>query len=243
MIYKSYLEGKQKFDSLEETGMGYQVILAKLMNESEKKFYIVYNSELIIDLDYDFDIFKQRAFAIKGIKLSLSEARPLYLDINSIKVFSKSFTEDLIKLYSKNSNSFFEYKKENKNRRSGGKGAIDSPIELASGEEVFTRLSAFENDRRIDFEKKRLKDGSFTTTYLDYRDCIRYDDNPVDRYALPNDEEIKYAFTIIPRKFDKLQRGIVQPLFGKEGGGLEAYFNNGTSDGTFKGKIKYGEIL
>jgi hypothetical protein len=64
----------------------------------------------------------------------------------------------------------------------------------------------------------------------------------VDRYALPNDDTIKYSFTIIPENIDKLQRGIVQPAFEKLGGGIEAYFDKGTSNGTYKGKSKYGEL-
>jgi hypothetical protein len=64
----------------------------------------------------------------------------------------------------------------------------------------------------------------------------------VDRYALPNDEEIKHAFMIVPKKSDKLQRGIVQPAFGKTGGGIEAYFNQGTSLNTFINRKDYGYL-
>lgn len=243
MIYKTLYSDRPRFDNLKETGMGYQVVLANMKNKNERNFYIVYNSELIIDIDKDFDVFKYRAFEIKGVQLSLEQANTLDLDLNSIIVVSKDIIKGLIELYSDNSKNVFNSKSSNKGRSSGGKGAIDSPIEYATGNEIFTRLSAFENDRRIDFEKKCLKDGSFTTTLLDYRDCVRYDDDPVDRYALPNDEEIKHAFTIIPEKIDKLQRGIVQPAFGKGGGGIEAYFDKGTSENTYKGKRKYGEIL
>ncbi|MDX5479397.1 MAG: hypothetical protein LPJ98_13190, partial [Cyclobacteriaceae bacterium] len=145
-------------------------------------------------------------------------------------------------LYSDKSRKYFNTKSANKGRNSGTNGAIDSPIENASGYESFTRLSAFENDRRIDFENKCLKDGSFTTTYFDYRVCVNFEDDPVDRYALPNDDAIKHAFTIVPEKIDMLQRGVVQPAFGKNGGGIEAYFEKGTSIGTYKGKSKYGEL-
>lgn len=241
MIHRTFLADRQIFDDLKETGMGYQVILAQLVNNRDRNFYIVYNSELIIDIDNDFDVFKYRAFITKGIQLSLSEASPLQIDFNSINVLSKSFSKDLISRFSKKNFSGSRNKSENKNRKSGGKGAIDSPLESASGEEVFTRLSAFEKDRRIDLENKCLKEGSFTTTFIDYRDCVRFYDDPVDRYALPNDDEIKFAFTIVPSKIDKLQRGIVQPAFGKAGGGIESYFDKGTSHGSYIGKRKYGD--
>ena len=102
-------------------------------------------------------------------------------------------------------------------------------------------LPAFRNDKRIDFEKKKLKKGSYTTTQSDYGVCVEYHDDPVDRYALPNDDSIKWAFYIRPEKIDGLQRGIVQPAFGHEGGGIEAFFENGTSDGTFIETKPYGK--
>ena len=131
-----------------------------------------------------------------------------------------------------NAASQCEEKKEKYHRKSGGRGAIDNDKEQASGEEVFVRLSAYEDDRRVDFIRKRLRDGSFTTTKDDYLTCKGYKDDPVDRYALPNDEEIKYAYHVKPISSDNFQRGIVQPAFEHCGGGEEAYFEKGTSDDT-----------
>lgn len=48
------------------------------------------------------------------------------------------------------------------------KGAIENPIEKADGVEMFARLSAFENDRRVDKINKCLRPGSYTTTLDDY---------------------------------------------------------------------------
>jgi hypothetical protein len=75
--------------------------------------------------------------------------------------------------------------------------------------------------------------GSYTTTWLDYISCLSGKYNPVDRYALPNNDEIKFVFHIQPKKTDTLQRGIVQEANGKSGGGEEAYFAKGTAPGTF----------
>ena len=50
---------------------------------------------------------------------------------------------------------------------------------------------------------------------------------------LPSNDKIKFAFHIQPKRTDTLQRGKVQPANGKRGGGKEAYFANGTSNGTF----------
>lgn len=81
--------------------------------------------------------------------------------------------------------------------------------------------------------------GSFTTTLTDYNVSKAYKYDPVERYALPGNDEIKYAFYIVPDKIDTLQRGTVQPAFGKQGGGDEVYFANGTSKGTFLSSSKY----
>ncbi len=134
-----------------------------------------------------------------------------------------------------------ETDKKNKKRNSGGKGAIDNSKEFANGIEVFVRVSAYEDDKRIDFVNKKLKEGSYTTTEQDYKDCYSTNDDPVDRYALPNDEKIKWAFYIKPKNTNILQRGIVQPDFGHDGGGIETYFENGTSDGTYLEKRDYGK--
>ena len=106
---------------------------------------------------------------------------------------------------------------------------------------MFVRLSAYQNDRRIDFENKRLKPGTYPTTRCDYRVCVIYKDDPVDRYALPNDEKVKWAFYVQPKTKDTLQRGIVQPAFGHDGGGIEVYFAAGTSRDTFMVMKPYGE--
>ena len=59
----------------------------------------------------------------------------------------------------------------------------------------------------------------------DYLECISPPpEDPIERYALPSNDEIKFAFHIHPKKTDTLQRGTVQPANGKRGGGEEAYF-------------------
>jgi hypothetical protein len=134
-----------------------------------------------------------------------------------------------------------ESKRTTKGRHSGGKGATENPKEFANGSDIYVRISAYEDDKRIDFVKKRLKPGSFTTTLFDYTSCVETNDDPIDRYALPNEETIKWSFYIKPKSFDTLQNGVVQPAFNKDGGGIEAYFENGTSIDTYLFKRVYGK--
>jgi len=228
MLYEAFSTLKQKLLDLPESGMGYQIIDAIPENKYVSSRYIVYNSELIIDLDSQFKEYRNQIIK-EGYSRIKSKANLLGFKQFSL-VLKSSVTE--VRYLS-------ESLEKDKGRYRGGKGAKDNPKEYPDGKEIFVRLSAYENDFRIDFENKKLKKGSYTTTLADYFTCKKYADDPVDRYALPNDEEIKWAFHIQPKSYDSLQRGIVQPAFGHDGGGIETYFENGTSSGTFIKKTEY----
>jgi len=233
MIYKTYLSDTSKLLSLPETGMGYQIIEGKLFLEDKIRQYVVYNCELAVDLDDDF-LVNRRKIIDKGFSNALNESKSLLINTDSIKIVTGKPTYETRLLSA--------YKQSKNKRHSGGKGAKENPKEYTDGNETFVRVSAYENDKRIDFKRKLLLEGSYTTTLIDYYDCITTDDDPVDRYALPNDEPIRWAFYIKPKIQDVLQRGIVQPAFGHEGGGDEVYFESGTSDNTFYIKKEYGVI-
>jgi hypothetical protein len=232
MIYKAYSSDTEKLLSLPETGMGYQVIEAKRYGEISKKRYVVYNGELIIDIDNYFVNYK-KLMNLKGFSAALNEARELPIETTTISLVPKTSLLER--------RTLSENKEKYKKRHPDGKGAKENPKEFANGNEIFVRLSAYINDKRIDIEKKKLKKGSYTTTHADYIDCVYYSDDPVDRYALPNDDPIEWAFFIKPEKIDELQRGIAQPAFGHDGGGIETFFEDGTSDGTFLATKEYGK--
>lgn len=238
MFYDLHTTERNKLLTLPETGMGYQIIEASIQGSYSKYKYLVYNCELVLDFDSSFIRNKIEVFQLGYLK-SLNKAQFISLDTNTIKVYTKSQALDYIK-------GFFQIKlmseadKKEKKRQVGGKAAIDSEKEYADGKEIFVRVSAFENDRRVDLVNKKLLDGSFTTTEEDYNNCVKYSDDPVDRYALPNDDKIEWAFYFKPVSKDILQRGIVQPAFDHVGGGIEVYFEKGTSNDTYLNKTKYG---
>lgn len=240
MIYKVNFLDTSKFLSLPETGMGYQIFDAAINGSITKRRYLVYNADLILDFDNTFAESKKQVFSIQN-KTLLSEVKTLNLDIKNINILKKSQLLDTVQKLSLTFNMMNENTKKIKHRYSGGIAAIDNKKEYANGNEEFVRLSAFEDDKRIDFERKMLKKSSFATTKKDYLDCIEYADDPVDRYALPNDDKIKWSFYFKPKFLDILQRGIVQPAFGHEGGGIETFFENGTSNDTFLYKREYGK--
>lgn len=188
-----------------ETGMGYQIIEASKAGSYVREKFLVLNSEVIIELNgYESD--NVRKVVKEGI-LSI-KASADYITLNSISVL--------------NEKQFRSVVNESKNEKE--RGAIDNPVENATGEEIFVRLSAFDDDKRIYKTNKCLRAGSYTTTMDDYLKCKSTNGDPVERYALPNNYNIKFAFHIQPKKIDALQRGIVQKANGKRGGGKEAYF-------------------
>lgn len=216
------LSSQQEIDllNLPETGMGYQIIEARKPGNYKQEFFLVLNSEIVIEMNgYESDfVMKVMMEGIASIKAN-AEIISLY----SISVFSKMRFQDVV-TESKNDNE---------------RGAIENQVVLATGEEGFARLSAFDNDRRVDKVNKCLRAGSFSTTEEDYLKSKTTNDDPVERYALPMNDKVKFAFYIRPQKIDTMQRGIVQPAYGKRGGGIEAYFEKGTVQGTLVKQLPY----
>jgi len=203
-----------------ETGMGYQIVEASKAGSYTREKFLVLNSEVVIEMNgYEGNnvrkIINEGIFSIK--------VNANYITLNAISVLNKNQFRNVVS----------EYKSENE------RGAIENPVVNANGEEIFVRLSAFDNDRRIDKINKCLRPGSFTTTIEDHLKCKATNDDPVERYALPNNDKIQFAFYIQPKKTDTLQKGTVQPANAKRGGGKEAYFANGTAAGTFMKQTPY----
>lgn len=216
------LSSSQELDLLNrpETGMGYQIVDAIKSGTYQREKFVVLNSEIAIEMNgYEGD----------HIRWVINEG------ISKVKASAKLITLNSVNVL--NERQFRNFLSEPKNESE--KGALDNPVKSADGNEMFVRLSAFDDDKRIDKVNRCLRPGSFTTTEVDYIVCKFMDDNPVERYALPNNDEIKFAFHIQPLRIDTLQRGRVQPAYGKKGGGIEAYFEKGTSYGTFKNQTPY----
>ena len=220
MYYKLSSQQEDQLLHQPETGMGYQVIEAIKQGSYSRERFLVLNSEIVIEVN-GYESGHVRKIIDEGIYNVKAGADLIVL--NSISVLSENQFRGVLN----------ETKSENE------RAAIENHVENANGQEIFVRLSAFENDRRIDKIEKCLLPGSFTTTMEDYLTCKSTNADPVDRYALPNNDEIKFAFHIQPKQSDTLQRGIVQPANEKRGGGKEAYFKNGTSSGTFLKQTPY----
>lgn len=213
MIYKIYEQDAKLLLEKPETGMGYQIIRANLYSKKAERTFVVYNTNLAVDLDSNFD-FNRRRIILEGYRRILNKVSEIMLDTNSIKVLDRELSIS---------------------------DSTDNSKEFANGSEVFVRISAYEDDKRIDFEKLRLKEGSFVTTINDYLNCVNTKNHLIDRYALAYNETDKWTFYIKPKSIDLLQREIVRPAFSPSGGVLLVFFEKGTSVNSYLFKKPYGE--
>lgn len=221
MYYKLSVSQENEFLDQPETGMGYQIVESFKTGSRKPENFLVLNSEIAIEMKDGSEIEDIRTIMNKGIFAVKAEA----------SVISLTQWRVLNKMPLRNSARDFVIESE--------RGAIEKSIKKANGVDMFVRLSAFDNDRRVDKINKCLLPGSFATTDKDCHDCRVDKDDPTERYALPNSAEIKYAFYIQPSQIDTLQIGKVQPDYGKQGGGREVYFKEGTTPGSFKGQINH----
>jgi hypothetical protein len=228
MIYRADSNYTRLLMALPECGMGYQIIEAFIPGRNVRDQFIVYNSELIVDRDSDLVEIK-RQIVSEGLTRIFEKAE--IIQLSTPKLVERRLLREF--------RGVSQSKKAEKSRYLGGRGADENPMENATGVETFVRLSCFDKDNRIDFINRRFIPGTFSTTVLDYSECKGHSDDPLDRYVLPLDEKIKWAFYTKPYNNDQLQRGIIQPAFGRDGGGVEIYFETGTSNGTFIKKLSF----
>ena len=220
MLFKLTAEQENELLKQPETGMGYQVVEASKAGNYVRETFLILNSEVVVEMNaYTSDNVRQ--VVDEGILAFKAKAN--FITLSAMSVLNEIEYRHVV----------------NEPKAESEKGAIDNPVEKADGIEVFVRLSAFENDRRVDKKNGCLLPGSFTTTTDDYVKCKSINDDPIERYALPSNDKIKFAFHIQPLTSDTLQRGKVQPVNGKRGGGKEVYFEKGTAAGTFKKQTEY----
>lgn len=220
MIFKLFPNQQEELKSMPETGMGYQLIQARFMGEYSSKELIVLNEELIVENNYLKKDYLKEIFS-KGFDLSIRNA--VYRELKEIKLINEIKSFNVFEDSGSQSNS-----------------AKENTDIYPDGKSYYVRLSAYEDDKRIDKKDNCILPGSFTTTKRDYEDCVKDGDDPVERYALPNEEKIEWAFHVLPHVKDGYKFGTVKPEFGKRGNGEECFFENGTSFGTFKKQTDYG---
>lgn len=96
--------------------------------------------------------------------------------------------------------------------------------------DMFIRLSAFSNDRRITKDGSVLE-GTYATTITDMT-VTPSGLAAVARFALPNRLSAYYVYRIIPPVNTPMLFGTVMPNYGLSGGGVEVYFPKGCPKGS-----------
>lgn len=208
MIYKLPKENIETLKKLPETGMGYQKIVAAY----ERETYLIWNGQISVEQKgYNLNdlITIKNKIKNKTVNDIIALATPKHLT----HILLASPDETLVV----------------RDRSLKSEGAIYNKSENTNGDELFVRLSAFKDDVRVDKINKCLLPGTFTTTASDALKCKVERDDPVQRYALPNELLVEWVFYIQPNNTDILQRGNVNADFGKKGGVREVYFEKGTS--------------
>ena len=176
MYYKLSASTEDDLLKQPETGMCYQVVNATRAGEYSPEKFMVLNSEIAIEMNPNIGedirkIMNNVKFAAKLDILTISlNIRSVLNKIQSAHILSEP--TDRVK------------------------GAIDNPVLRANGTDMFVRLSAFDNDKRIDKIGGCFLPGSFATTDVDLQKCRDYKYDPIEWYALPSNDEIKYVFYI-----------------------------------------------
>lgn len=122
-----------------------------------------------------------------------------------------------------------------------GSRATDNFSQFPNGVDTFVRLSPYPNDHRFCADSLKFRINTYATTKADYLACVNNYDNPTDRYAIPDTHRILWAYYFCPKSTDTIQWGIVKPEYNHIGGGIEAYFKNGTFQNTYLFKTQYGQ--
>jgi hypothetical protein len=234
MLYRTTPRQEMDLLSKPESGMGYQLVQFRLVHNGALRHAVAYNAQVLVEWDEHFEAGRQVLWArsVHALASDTRFAQSLEKAVD-LRVVSS--------LPSLSSGMVAEPPGLKCGRIAGVQDASTSPEISANGEEEFVRLSAYADDKRVDQLNKSLLPGTYATTWKDYWLCVKCPDEPIDRYALPNDEKITTAFHVRPLIGDILQIGRVQPNFGHQGGGEEALFKNGTSKGSLIRTEPYGQ--
>lgn len=204
---------QKKLLDLPESGMGYQIVDATYSDRSQKEC-LVLNATIA-------EPTSGRSVSNVLKSISLSEA---------VRVLNYgSVATEIVDVRLRTDKGIF---KGAVVRLSESTGADKAPEELTKKDEKFIRFSAFEEDFRIDKVNKKVLPGTYATTREDAEYCLQNSINPVSRYALPTQQQIKYAFHILPLEKTPIKRGKVEPANDQPGGGVEVLFTKGTTNNT-----------
>jgi len=187
---------------LQESGMGYQFVRAKL-NEGSADNYIAFNCQLILQLK---ELHELEYGSMEDLLKSVEEARtfkPLEL-IDYPEMAIPAINTDA---------------------EPGVFAPAPRIIRKTIDYEGFARLSPFPNDWRIQ-DDGSIDEGTYATTVADLS-FIPSGFAAAGRYALPSPASANYVYIIVPGAGHKIDGGTVRPANNQAGGGVEVLFVDG----------------
>jgi len=193
-----------------ESGMGFQRVRATF-SDSSRLDGVAYNAELLLWESEPKIFVSKTAFAMAVAEAAPVERSPIrsltlrYTVVVPLHPVSKSHPKAL------------------------GAAINETQILAATSQDVFVRFCAYQNDRRVTSQGGLLR-GSYATTNSDSRH-VTTGTQAVDRYALPNPMPAIFRISVKDAGA-KYRRGIAQPAYGHNGGGIEVLFDDGTSPGS-----------
>ncbi len=194
-----------------ESGMGYQIIKAKMVRE-DSKLFLVFNATLIMPFE------EYRVYQFNQLDYSLLSEDPFdakIRDLNELDVqeFSIAFWS-LEKIAEKDKFPGLTY----------NEAAIKPHEDIFPNEALpYYRFCASKRDMRVGKNGNFLP-GTYATTFNDMH-FVPSGFAAVGRYALPNPASAQYVSQIITKDRPNLM-GTATPNFGQAGGGVEVLFSN-----------------
>lgn len=184
-----------------ETGMGFHQIMVFAYNNLRPRIVTLVNNKYIFEFENYANL-------------------PLFLNMESLQVIP-NFDSDISKI-SILTNSRFS--------ANDTTSTLPPYTYYTEPGDMFIRLSAFDNDKRILADGSVLK-GTYATTWTDMK-VTPSGLAAVGRYALPNRLSAYYLYRIIPPVGTAVLFGTVTPNYGLCGGGVEVFFPDGCSKGS-----------
>ena len=194
-MYKLSKTTKRYLLTLPESGLGYQIIIARKAVDDNLENFVVFNSEIVVENNQKLKFYSNTL---------IGYCYPLLLDsLQSIDLFD-------IKIVGwKSSPSTSQVKSSNEKDDDGNQ------------KNVFIRPSIYEKDYRIDYTKNSLLPGSYITTMECFKNCNNNQEDPYDKFALP-DQQNQFKVYYVKYPFNKVKKeGVFENAFGKSGGGTK----------------------
>jgi hypothetical protein len=200
MIYKLKPEHTRYLLCLPESGIGYQEVEARPVNSDIYRKFIVFNAELAIEMDSKF---KTYSYTLIGEGYNL--IKQVLNDAEWDEIRLADFTE--------------------KEMEEWDRIKAVSTLNSVYKTDIFIRPSVYDEDNRIDKERKELLPGSFVTSLESYTNCHVMREDPIEKYVLPVQQNLTKIYYVKHHRSAIWEEGRFLRALGRKGGGEKLSFS------------------